>query len=405
MDILFLTSEMPYPPFAGAPMRNFGLIEGLAGHNVWLLTFAGMYHADAPDTPLRKCCAEIQTIAPPPRTLQDRLHDLVLTNKADILGRFYAETYEHKLVEWLTTHTFDLIQIENLEMAVYLPIIRKHQPETPVIYDAHNAEYALQQRIYETERETLSQIPGALYSFIQARRVRELERRVCRMVDHVIAVSDTDAQLLRNLGCATPVTVVSNGISTTLYETRRTDPVDLEQAALVFTGKMDYRPNVDAALWFAQDILPLIRRELPNAHFYVVGQSPHTRLDVLRGQAGITLTGLVPEIIPYLQAASVFVVPLRMGSGTRLKVLEAMACGCPIVSTPIGAQGLTITDGQELLLAEEAQAFAQAVIKLHRDPDLARQIGRQARQFVKTYYDWSVLLPHLFEVYKELGVA
>lgn len=405
MDILFLTSELPYPPFAGAPMRNFGLIEGLAGHNVWLLTFAGTYHREPPDTPLRQACVEIATINPPQRTLSDRLRDLALTRKADILGRFYAEVYERKLIEWLTTHHFDLIQVENLEMAVYLPTIKQYQPDTPVIYDAHNAEYALQQRIYESERETLSHIPGAWYSYIQAGRVRELERRVCQDVDHVIAVSDTDAQLLRDLGCKTPVSVVPNGISTSLYESRSSESIDLEKAALVFTGKMDYRPNVDAALWFAQDILPLVRLELPSAHFYVVGQSPHARLDVLRGQAGITLTGLVPEIIPYLQAASVFVVPLRMGSGTRLKVLEAMACGCPIVSTPIGAQGLTITDGQDLLLAENAQDFAQAVIRLHRDPTMAQQIGGKAQQFVKTNYDWSVLLPRLFDVYKELGVA
>ncbi len=405
MDILFLTSEFPYPPFAGAPLRNFGLIEGLAGHHIWLLSFAGLYPLSNTETPLDQFCTRIKAIPRPRRTLQDRLRDLVLTQQADIAGRYRSAAFAQQLADWLTTQRFDLIQIENLEMAIYLPVIKKYQPDTPVVYDAHNAEYALQERIYETERRSPGQIPGAVYSFIQARRIRELERQICQAVDYVIAVSEADADLLGQLGCTTPIAVVPNGISTALYETSTAEPVDLEETALVFTGKMDYRPNVDAALWFAEDILPLVRQRLPNAHFYVVGQSPHARLDVLRGQPGITLTGLVPDVTPYLRAASVFIVPLRMGSGTRLKILEAMATGCPIVSTRTGAQGLKVTDGRELLLADTAEEFAAAASRLLQDRHLAHTLGQHARQFVRANFDWSVLLPRLLAVYKELGVA
>ncbi len=404
MRVLFLTSEFPYPPFAGAPLRNFGLIEGLAEHEIWLLSFTGTVPVDVRQTPLHTICAQIKTVNPPVRGMTDRLRDLLLSAEADIARRYFSTEFMDQLATWLTSTPFDLIQIENLEMTAYLPLIKQLQPDTPVIYDAHNAEYALQQRIYETERRSLARIPGALYSFVQAQRVRALERKVCETVDYVVAVSDTDAQLLRDLGTNTPVAVVSNGISTAHYKDRTGQAVDLQHPALVFTGKMDYRPNVDAVLWFAQEILPYIRQDLPDAHFYVVGQSPHARLDVLHGQPGISITGLVPEILPYLQAASIFVVPLRMGSGTRLKVLEAMAVGCPIVSTRIGAQGLTVTDGRELLLADTAKEFAKAVVKLNGEPDAIESMGRAARQFVAQHYDWTVLLPRLKAIYKELGV-
>ncbi len=187
--------------------------------------------------------------------------------------------------------------------------------------------------------------------------------------------------------------MVPNGISTSLYDSPPGESIDLVEPALVFTGKMDYRPNIDAALWFAVETLPLVRRELPNAHFYIVGQSPPPRLDVLRGVAGVTLTGLVPEITPYLRAATDFVVPLRKGSGTRLKVLEAMAAGCAIVSTPVGAQGITCVDNQELVLASTAREFAQAVIRLCRNPEDAAALGSNARRFVASHYDWGILLP------------
>ncbi len=404
MRILFLTSDFPYPPLAGAPLRNYGLIEGLAGHEIWLLSFAGTLASLQTQTPLHRLCAEVKIIPRPQRGLPDRLRDLALTREADIAHRFLSPAYTAALREWLTAQRFDLIQIENLEMAVYLSLIRALQPEARVIYDAHNAEYALQQRIYETERSSLTHAPGAAYSLIQARRVRDFERSVCDGVDYIIAVSDTDAGLLHALGTSTPIAVVPNGISISAYDTPSDAPIDLAEPALVFTGKMDYRPNIDAALWFAVETLPLVRRELPNAHFYIVGQSPHPRLDVLRGVAGVTLTGLVPEITPYLRAATVFVVPLRMGSGTRLKVLEAMAAGCAIVSTPVGAQGITCADGQELMLASTSREFAQAVIRLCRNPEDAAALGQNARRFVASNYDWSVLLPRLHAIYRELGL-
>lgn len=405
MRILFLTSEFPYPPYAGAPLRNYGLMTGLAEHEIWLLSFQGAYTQPSEQTPLHDICERVATIPQPTRATADRLRDILLTGEADIAQRYRSAAFAEQLQAWLTEQRFDVIQIENLEMAVYLPLIKEVQPEVAVIYDAHNAEYALQQRIYEAERGSLTRLPAAIYSSIQARRVRHMEQNVCQTVDYIVAVSDTDAALLGQLTDQTPITVVPNGISTALYQDTDDDPVTLAETALVFTGKMDYRPNVDAVLWFAQEILPLIRQEHPTAHFYVVGQSPHPRLDVLRGQAGITLTGFVPSITPYLQAASVFVVPLRMGSGTRLKVLEAMATRCPIVSTEIGAQGLTITHGQELMTANTTKEFAKTVNTLLKQPAKAQQIGQTAHEFVCANYDWSALLPRLKQVYKELGLV
>ncbi len=147
MRVLFLTSELPYPPYAGAPLRNFGLIEGLAAeHEIWLLSFHSQPLLPVDQTPLATLCAQVGTLPRPERTRSDRVRDL-LTGQADIAGRFRSAEFSAHLREWLERTPFDLVQIENLEMAIYLPEIRAIQPRTPVIFDAHNAEYALQQQI------------------------------------------------------------------------------------------------------------------------------------------------------------------------------------------------------------------------------------------------------------------
>jgi glycosyltransferase involved in cell wall biosynthesis len=162
---------------------------------------------------------------------------------------------------------------------------------------------------------------------------------------------------------------------------------------------MDYRPNVDAMLWFTSEIWPLVRKEFPDARLVVVGQKPHRRLQRLRKLPGVTLTGFVPDVRPYIASAHVFVVPLRMGSGTRLKVLQAMAMGKAIVSTNIGAEGLGVRSGRELLLADSPQAFTDAVVSLLKDGRLRERLGASAQEFVSARFDWSVIAPKLGEVY------
>ena len=172
---------------------------------------------------------------------------------------------------------------------------------------------------------------------------------------------------------------------------------------LLFTGKMDYRPNVDAALWFAEEIFPRIRAAQPEAQFVVAGQKPHPRLDRLRQQPGIVITGAVPDLRPYLEAATVYVAPLRMGGGTRFKLLEAMAVRKPIVSTRFGAEGFDVTEGRELLLADTPAEFAAAVLDLLKDEAKRASLGEAARRFVEQGYDWAAILPKVEAAYAAAG--
>jgi glycosyltransferase involved in cell wall biosynthesis len=163
---------------------------------------------------------------------------------------------------------------------------------------------------------------------------------------------------------------------------------------------MDFRPNVDAVLWFAREVLPKIRAQMGDVRFLAVGQRPHRRLDVLRGDPAVTLTGFVDDPRPYIADAVVYVVPLRMGGGTRFKILEALAMGKAVVSTTLGAEGFPVTHGKELLLADEPGEFAQTVVALLNAPEKREALGQAGRAFVEARYDWRIIVPLVEAAYE-----
>lgn len=407
MRLLFLTPQPPYPPHAGNALRTLGLLEGLhkAGCKIDLITFVEADQPDPASTPAAELCDRIVSITTPKRALRQRLRDLILTGNADMARRFFSDRYADELSQQLLTGgDYDLIQFEGLEMAVYLPVIRSIRPRAKVVYGAANAEFDLQRLIYRTDRRMWRRLPGTIYSLIQWQRLIRFERRVCESVTQVIATSQTDADAFKRLAPKTAVSVVPNGIYVQEYM-QSASQLDLGSAALLFTGTMGYRPNVDAVLWFADQILGRIREAVPEARLFVVGKNPHRRLEPLRQRADVEITGYVQDVTPFLHSSAVYVAPLRMGSGTRLKLLQAMAAQRAIVSTTIGAQGLNARPGQELIIADDVANFAQGVIGLLRDPARRETLGRAAQSFVCEKYDWSVIVPRLLKVYRELGVG
>jgi glycosyltransferase involved in cell wall biosynthesis len=267
------------------------------------------------------------------------------------------------------------------------------------VFDDHNCEYLLQKRAFLTDLAAPARWPGAAYSFVQWRRLRRYEALVCRRADRVLAVSEADAAALQALVPGLQATVVPNGIDAQAYSNFQPPTSN----TLVFTGTMDFRPNVDAVLWFARHVLPRVRADVPDVRLFVVGQRPHRRLDVLRRDRAVVLTGWVEDVRPYIAQAAVCVAPLRIGGGTRLKLLEAMAMGRPVVATRLGAEGYPLTDGRELLLADTPADFAARVVALLRCPERGAALGRAARAFVEERYDWQVIVPRLEAAYARFG--
>ena len=402
MRILLLTPDIPFPSESGAAIRNWGIISGLAaaGHKVTLLSFTDKA-IEAQASPLFDLCDAVHTVSLPHRSRRARLIKLVTSDKADIESRLASKEYEANLRRLLKSEPFDIVQFSGLELGGYLDLILAETSDTKVVYDALNAEAELQRVIATVDRGSLSRLPASLYSSMQARRLSRFENRICAGADAVIAVSQEDRDLLRIYDGA-PITVMSNGIHVEDYR----PPTERQRASqqLVFTGKMDYRPNVDAVEWFSADVLPFVRQNMRGVQLKVVGRNPHPRLQAL-AEGGVELTGWVESVLPYLHEASLFVVPLRMGSGTRLKILQAMAAGCAVVSTSIGAAGLNDEARGALAIADEPASFAETIVSLLGDDNRRREMGALARQKAREHYDWQALIPTLLQMYEGLDVG
>jgi glycosyltransferase involved in cell wall biosynthesis len=438
MKILFLTPQLPYPPQKGTAMRNWGLISGLAErHEAAVLSFASppsnpphlRGNTSFPPPRLggdrgRAETVHVEIVEPPTRSLRTRLRDILTTPKPDMALRLASEAYARRLADWLAREHFDVVHVEGIEMAPYIDVVdavyprpssfpsggkralsspplrggqRGDRSQRPlVVFDDHNCEYLLQKRAFLTDLRIPSRWAGAAYSFVQWQRLLDYEAQVCRRADRVLAVSEADAAALRKLVPDARIAVVPNGIDTRAYAPTLIHP---DTPTLVFTGTMDFRPNVDAVLWFAREVLPRVRAQAADARFLAVGQRPHRRLDVLRDDPAVTLTGFVEDTRPYIADAAVYVVPLRGGGGTRFKILEALAMGKPVVSTTLGAEGFPVTAGQELLLADEPEDFARAVVSLLDKPERRTSLGRAGRAFVETQYDWRAIVPLVERAY------
>ncbi len=401
LKLLFLTPQLPYPPEQGAAIRNYNLIlEAAKRHEVDLLSFAPV---GADTRPMEAVCRAVRAVPAPSRSRRERLMALLTSSLPDMAWRLRSEAFARALEEMLAEGAYDLVQVEGIEMAPYglMALAHRKGSRPKMIYDAHNAEYLLQRRAFETDLRHPKRWPSALYSLIQWRRLARFERCVCRLADAVVAVSEADAAALR-AWCREVPLVVPNGVDVARYHPGLGDTLPLEHPAIVFTGKMDFRPNVDAILWFYDSVWPLVRREAPGAVFYVVGSSPHRALDRLRADPSVRVTGYVADILPYFGGADVYVVPMRIGGGTRLKVLEAMAAGLPLVSTRLGAEGIRLLEGEHALLADDPKAFAEAILCLLRDRARAAALGRAARAFVMAHYAWEHLTPAFEALYERL---
>jgi len=404
--ILFLTPQLPYPPHQGTTIRNFNLIRHLAArHEIHLLSFVHSLDELAAAGPLRELCRRVEGVPAPRRTTVGRAVSLFTTRLPDMALRLPSPEFRAHLKAWLREAAYDVIQVEGIEMARYglwppeAADLRALSPSALWVFDDHNAEYVLQQRAFQTDARRPRRWVGALYSLIQWQKLRRYERAVCRAADRVVAVSETDAAALRRLMPDLPVIVVPNGVDTEHYHPDAVVPLP-DAPHLVFTGKMDFRPNVDAVTWFCAEILPRVRESRPEARFAIVGRDPSPAVQALATDPGVMVTGYVDDTRPYIAGAAVYVVPLRMGGGTRLKMLEAMAMGKAIVTTRVGAEGIELTPGQHALLADDADEFARHVVALLADPTRRRAMGQAARELVVRRYDWRAIVPRLEAAYE-----
>ncbi|MCG8347541.1 MAG: glycosyltransferase [Chloroflexales bacterium] len=415
MRILLLCPYPPYPPRSGGALRIYNLLAGLAPrHELWCLTFAPDDAAVAALKPLCEYCRVVTVRGLLPRSTTQRAWTTLTSSLPDMALRNTSPAYAAALRQLLCEQHFDIVQAASIEMAHYGLSLRDQQSANGrvrrphLILDEFNAEYVLQYRAALTTLRSPRLNPRSLaaspYSLVQWRKLAAYERRLLRAYDYTLAVSAEDRRALLKLDPAARIGIVPNGVDCAYFDRRQLENrPSIKPQSLVFTGTLDFRPNVDAVTWFAREVLPLVRAQQPAARFVVVGRAPAPAVRALHDGVMVDVIGEVADVRPFIDGAAAYVVPMRMGGGVRLKLLEALAMQAPVVSTTMGAEGVEgLHDGAQLLLADTPAAFAAAVLRLLADPALGRQLGAAGRELVLRHYDWQAIVPLLEKIYAEL---
>jgi len=405
MKILWVKAGGLVPPDTGGKIRSYSILRELSrDHAVTLFSF----HDAKADRDQRELGKVFDRVVCVPLALPEKRGWAELLSYT--AGVFSSEPYNitkycrpqvrTELADLLEREHYDVIVCDFLMAAGVIP----WDSPTPKVLFAHNVEAAIWRRYYEVARNPL----WKALAWREMQRMEAEERRYLRAADHVLTVSENDRRLLSRLVEPSKLTVIPTGVDCDYFrpEAAAQNSQTEDPQTLVFTGSMDWLPNEDAVLYFAQQVLPLIRQEFPEVSLSVVGREPSRRLQTLAAkETNVQLTGWVSDIRPFLARGAVVVVPLRIGGGTRLKIFEAMAMGKAVVSTSIGAEGLPVRHEENILLADEPAAFADSVRSLLRDASRRQQLGTAARELVQQNYSWTKVAQLVASALQEVVTA
>lgn len=381
MKILWAGPNFLHPATKGGQIRTLGILRRLSRrHEVHYVAFENPAHPDAVKSAGEYCARAygIRHAVADKRSLQFAAEaaGALFSSVPLAVSRFESPALRQKVEELLGRESFDRVVVDFLAMAPSCPDLGRS-----VLFQ-HNVETMIWRRRAEHARGPVR----TLYFGLQARRMFAYERAACREAGHIVAVSQADAELMRTMFGVSHVTEVPTGVDIE-YFTRPAENPPI--ADLVFVGSMDWLPNVDGVTYFVREVLPLIRRRRPESKFAIVGRTPpESILKLGRTVPGVLVTGTVKDVRPYMWGASVSVVPLRIGGGTRLKIYEAMAAGLPVVSTTVGAEGLEVHPPDDIRIADDPKELAAHCLELLEDQHRSRLLAAQARDMVAANYSW-----------------
>ena len=386
-DVLYLVHRLPYPPNKGDKVRSYHLLKHLAAkHRVFLGTFI-----DDPDDAqhidtLRSMCAGLHVEPLHPRFARVRSLSGLLTGEALTLPYYRTAALAAWVERTIAEHHPDAAVIFSSAMAQYVPA----GSDLPTLIDLVDVDSAKWTQYADQHRWPLSWLYRR-----EGQTLLQFERAVVQRAVHSFLVTDAEVELFLKLApeCAGRVDAVGNGVDAEYFSPHHIQPSPFaaDEISVVFTGAMDYWPNVDAVTWFASDILPSLCVSVPSLRFYIVGMRPTPTVQALASER-VIVTGTVTDVRPYLAHARAVVAPLRVARGIQNKVLEAMAMGRPVIASSSCAGGIDATPGEEFETATDAATFVTQISALLQNPDRAEAIGRAARRLVQQRYSWDARL-------------
>jgi len=388
MRILLITPTLPYPLDTGGRIVVFNTIKILAKrHQIFLLSL--IQEGQQKYVPfLKDYCISIETV----------LKDISFSKKGLLLNLFSLTPYnmtryqtwemEEKLKEIVSKNQFDLVQIEHLHMAQYAKFVGR----IPVILRQHNVESVMMERYYKYATNILERI----YAYFQWRKLVRYERKMCLKSNLVITLSKVDEGYIKRLSLHINTEVVSCGVD---FEYFKPPSLEREMDKIIYIGGLSFQPVFEGIYYFLKKTWPKIKNSCPEVKFYILGKYPGDKYKKIKDIPDVVFLGYVQDVRPHMATSTLTVVPHRIASGVRLKILESMTMGLPIVSTSIGCEGISVLNGEHILIADSPELFAEKVITLLKDGNLRRNLAEKAYTLVQNKYTWENVEKKLDEIY------
>lgn len=384
MKILWIKSDFLYPADTGGKIRSYNILKNLAQeHQVNYLCLADEKPSQEALDHLRSFCERVDFIRfDPEKKFSPRFYLKLMLNlfspRPYVINKYLNSELTREIERRYKSGDFDLLLCDFLEMSINtLPL-----NDIPKVLFQHNVESEIWRRHYQTNRNLLKKA----YLYLQYRKFRSYEKSACALFDEVLVVSKSDERIHRQEFGVDKVSTIPTGVDTEYFCPQ---PDKMEKNNITFVGSMDWLPNQDAMEYFITEIYPKIKLKNPRVGLYIVGRRPPEKI-IRMGEAddSVTVTGTVEDVRPYVDRARVYIVPIRIGGGTRIKIFEALAQKKAVVSTTIGAEGLPLEDGREILIRDDPEGFADTVCKLIEDDDLLDTIATGGHVLVTRRYNW-----------------
>jgi len=391
MRILFVSPRQCWPPVSGAKLREYYFLRALARHAAVTYVFFSQPEGPPPGAADLAFCESVAPVPAPKLYTAGKIVRGLLGRWPLPAVNYASREMQAALARILASAKFDLVHVDYVNMAPYEGILRRGA--APLVYNWHNIESELMRR-YSQNTESA---PRKIYAAWTARRLAALEKRLLRNAFGHIVCSERERVQLQRLAPQARIEVIENGVDVARFRndgdrvTRRT--------RIVFVGSMSYHANIEAAVDFTRSTWPAISERFPGWRLTLVGSKPAPAVLALRNVRNVEVTGTVEDVRPYYREALAAVAPLRTGGGTRLKILEAMAAGVPVVSTKLGAEGLSVNPGQDLIIAERSEEWLAALSSLAGDAQLWERYAAAGEDLVRQHYDWEMLGQRLFDTY------
>jgi len=398
MNILFLSTENPYPPDSGHHIRTYNVLKYLSNYNsVFFLGFARHKRELEYKKELEKFCATVDLFFVPQGKLQWRFIVSLFLNLFSPLPltvhKYFRKEARARIGHIIKENKIDLVHIDLLHLGTYY----KDVCHLPKILINHNVESLRILRWAKIEKNVLLK----LYIYFQYVKLYHFEKNIISKFDKCTVVSNFDKEVLMKMNPTTSFVTIPNGVDIEYF---KPDNSKIVEHSLVWVGGMDDPNNKNAVHYFLDEIFPLIQSKIPDVKLSFVGREPTSKL-IKRAQANsnIKVIGYVEDVRPYIQHASVVIAPLRSGSGTKIKVLNALSLGKAVLTTSIGAEGINVVNNENIIIADDPREFAEKTVYLLENPAVAKKMGEKAREVVEKYYDWKIIGNKMHQVYYEVS--